>query len=340
MQKLDGLKKQKPVTFDLGAFNGVLINLNVHSTSTRHDFNHDGSTFRESSLPRLDFGTDPKLYTIIDRYLAIRGLEQAISKDQAGALLAAPINELECLLSVTELKRLQERMETTSRIAVGLPRSELSYSGSWYYQGLDPVCAPMAIANAAHVIGSAVEDAVLAKLFNLALPKDAKSRGGISYEKLAAVLSEQTASDLIMSDLPYDKGLKSLLTEDVETISLSLKNTFTNMPPAEERLQELRDFNSQEASKAVLSNARVIKEHLDRADVLLVSLTRSLTAPKGFEPFQTGLHTVCISGYRISDSGYMDVQLVDSHSGKYWASLEHVSSSIYPFDTQILRKAS
>ena len=109
MQKLGGLQNQEPMAFDLAAIKETLTSFDFRPSCATNEITPGWLEFTKSNLPRLD--TDPRLQAIIDRHLAIRGLDQVVtySEEQASALLASPVTGLDCLFSAGELQQIPQK---------------------------------------------------------------------------------------------------------------------------------------------------------------------------------------------------------------------------------------
>lgn len=230
----------------------------------------------------------------------------------------------------------QRTIETPERISAEQGESEVVYEGDWVYQGSEPTCLPWAVANASVALGLEPDAFYIADLLNYAIDIKESINEGANYPKAMELLAKYPKSSISLVGLPYEDRL-ALIHE----------------PPSEDRgeflykLYKIDDVRSSKqikedaeivyknaASEVVKRNGAVIKKVLDEGGVLLTSvLIKKYAGEK-----KGGLHAICIVGYKVSEAGIIDIQIVDAARGRIWMSLEHLSSSVVPFMTYKMTK--
>ena len=281
----------------------------------------------------------PSLIDLLNNHYKIRPIcGVPFTDDQSSALLSSAVTDLDNLLSDEQIRELSTRVDEGDRISTGLASSAVYYSGAWYYQGLDSTCVPMSLANAGLVLGFKIDPEPFAKMLNLCCDKGEDLKGGTTYKAIGEICDHYGLKGFSLSPIDFDNRLREFNrvtgSSIFQKMSLDGQGTFESL-----KLQQLRDFYVGSELKVISNNGRVIKDHLDNQKLLLVTLAGSLTGvSSGLPKNNSEYHAVCISGYRISDSGFMDIQILDSQHGKYWVTLEQLSSSIYWANTEVVSK--
>lgn len=230
-----------------------------------------------------------------------------------------------------------DTIRAPDRVTTELPRGEVAYLGPWYYQGLEPTCAPWAIANATLALGLKLNSALMTDLLNLANDIEKSEKGGLGFYK-AKELTDQKypQAEINLSELTDEERLE--WTEDpafhlFAFVKYETVSSMFNLPKRtqEELLREIKERNI----KNIRKNAAIIKKTIDEGAKILASVS-----VKQYQGRDNGLHAISIVGYKVNENGVMNIQLIDSDRGILWISLEHLSKCIVPFNTYRIYKTT
>jgi hypothetical protein len=217
------------------------------------------------------------------------------------------------------------------RTSTHLPPSEQVYQGPWVLQGGEPTCLPWTMANATLALGQEPSPSYIADLLNQATEvEEASEAGGATYSVAQRLLQDHPEAGVKIDQLPYADRLR--LTLEAEP---GVNDQFVDMIEGHSP-EDANEAIRQQALEAIKANGDLIQSTLAKGDILLTGVGTSRYA--GIEA--GNMHAVCIVGQRTSPSGEMDVQVVDPARGKVWMSLEHLSSSLYPYTYTLSRKAN
>ncbi len=174
--------------------------------------------------------------------------------------------------------------------------SEVKYQGPWYDQSSSHSCVPWAIANAGMVLGYAPN---LDSIWNLSvLSNNEQYRGnGISFREATRYVNEDPRMSYRLLSLEANSDGKSHTPFDVTS-----------------------QTNSERISTGIF-----LTKLLDNIAVkkpILIGVVSKL-----FSGEEIGSHALCISGYRVSKQGRIDLQVIDSARGIYWVPEERVRKS-------------
>jgi hypothetical protein len=169
------------------------------------------------------------------------------------------------------------------RINTGLAPSESMYTGAFYVQGKEETCMPWAIANAMTILDVAPQPAFMKNILNHAIGLNSNSEEGLA------------------------RGIAHILINRFPGIQVKAERLGGIMTPEEEQIMaEWFEDTYQEKSfeTIVKNNAAHIKDALDKKIALIASIKQNGS---------DSTHAICISGYRVSSDGCMDLQIVDSN---------------------------
>src|SRR3989338_3302736 len=243
-------------------------------------------------------------------------------------IIAQPISDIDDVLDDERRAFFTQTIETTERLLTGLSASEHSYNGSWCYQGGEPTCLPWAVANAIHTLGVSADHSYIADLLNYAIDAEESAREGMNYPVAIDMLEKYPRIGVSIKRIPYERELQLIHEPPREDLGKMLYIIDDSRTPEEIAIDSAKMYQAAN-TQAVQRNGTLVKEIVDSGDVLLTSvMTKQYAKDK-----KSGLHAICVAGYKVSKQGNMDVQVIDAARGKLWMSLEHLSSAIVPFDT-------
>jgi len=206
------------------------------------------------------------------------------------------------------------------RIQTGLSRSRHIYKGGWFYQYGEATCCLWAIVNALSVLGSNPIGTCLSQIYNRSQKQNQLGMKGMSLLELSSIIKKYPQMGIEMELLIGEKDIKPLVKP---------KSSDPTSSP----------------SSRINHNASVIKKALDQNKILLTTVASNRYLGVDRRNFEenviTGLfeplHAICIVGYRVNDKGHMDLQIIDSERGNIWVHLEHLSKSIKPYHTYLIK---
>ena len=233
-------------------------------------------------------------------------------------------------------------MKTKRRIHTCLEPSEHFYRGGWYYQGnRDTTCTPWSLANASLILGERLDPKALTSLLRCSQHKD-----GLNLDEARKVLQKYPDLSIGTIELPSRRTLKR--TPEIHTLSSYLgwlSRVYQENHHVEKDLENKvrKDIEAEkcEGEKRIKSNAPLIKRVIDDKKVLVACVTMYQYYDKERTSVASLLttHTICLSGYKVLESGFMNVQVIDPLYGIYWISFEHLSSCIADKQEKLLVKS-
>lgn len=250
-------------------------------------------------------------------------------------IMALPVTDFEDMLDDESRVFFANTRSASNRIGTKLPPSTKGYDGSWYWQSTEPTCLPWAIVNAMHVVGITPDNQLVSDLLNCAIDIERSKNKGMDYLRAIEILNRYPDLGVMIKNIPYAHQLRLIIERPSQDFLKMDQITDLISQTSEQVSSNYSSFESSN-SQLIQSNGTLIKETIDSGEVLLTSVMSHIYSGSN----KSGLHAISVIGYSISDSGNMDVQILDSDRGKIWMSLEHLSSAIVPPDTfRTIKKA-
>ncbi len=254
----------------------------------------------------------------------------------------------ERVLTEKEKSLFDSTLTATGRVSFELSACEQFYTGVWFYQFDEPTCLPWSIANACMVIGNPVDETAVEELVSFA-KDEYKPRGiGMNYFEAVRILEKYPTMPVIThasKHLLFNQALWLLAQrEGANAISDS---TYLHM----KRIYEsYKVYKSQESTVVPLTAdpyvyipnwplremAQLVSSTIDDGKAVLTGVS-SLKYRSGGTSTS---HAVCISGYRVDNNGYMDVQVIDPYRGIIFMSLDHLHGAVWPVYTFVASKST
>jgi len=183
-------------------------------------------------------------------------------------------------------------------------QEEVRYVGSWFDQSSSHSCAAWAAANAGMVLGSIPH---LDSIWDLSARVNEKSseKRGLKFSEVMEYVNE---------DPRMAYGFAKLQIANKE--NQRKRDVFTPLQAP------TIDFQNLKARVPLDVFLEEILEQLKLHKPILVSVVSKLFSEEGLQN-----HALCISGYRISNSGQIDLQVLDSARGIYWVPEERIRKS-------------
>ncbi|MDP2692613.1 MAG: hypothetical protein Q8O88_03155 [bacterium] len=188
---------------------------------------------------------------------------------------------------------LYKMISDPSRPNVGLQVSERFYSGTWNTQRTEPSCTVWALINSMRVLQVNPDFHLLASLLNNANGINKDGRIGLYID--------------------YAKDL------------FKLENSPIHIYKSPQRFR--RNPLTKEPNNIYKQNALIIKSALDRNNIMILEVCDA-DYVNDSSIDRVDLHAICASGYRVNENRTFDAQIIDSRTGIFWTSLEHISDSV------------
>lgn len=221
-----------------------------------------------------------------------------------------------------EKREFFKRTISTDRINTKLKQSEKVYSGGWYAQSGESTCLPWAVANSLTVLGTRPDNKFMADLLNYANDIEESKRKGMTYDDVLSIFRKYQSTGVHVVLVAHDLELQRI-NPHILMKNFVYKLTDDDRIP-EEREQDLKVQNEQKKVETIRHNGTLIKNIIDGNSVIITTV---VTKPYAGVKEQC-LHAICIAGYKVNDTGAMNVQIIDSARGKIWMSLEHISTAL------------
>jgi hypothetical protein len=239
------------------------------------------------------------------------------TKEEIVSMLANPVTETIDMLSKAVGYWLQDQMEGNERVAVTTDISTSSYSGPWHYQGNEGSCTAISFLNALSAIGVSPDIALITSLRNFAIGYGGvRQEGGMAKgEFLHLATTEHSNFALELPDIKCD--LQPIPPREGEQLSGNpdlnrIHECFFKLMPCDPSL-------------TLRGNAQLIRENIDKGSVIMVTVSDRFLP---FGPQRREMHETTVCGYRTSEKGYMDVQIIDSDYGIFWMAIEDLSRAV------------
>ncbi len=187
------------------------------------------------------------------------------------------------------------------RISTRLDAAEREYKGGWYMQGAEGTCGVWATINAMKVTGAEPDVDHVKELLNHAISPNPDGEDGISLQALEAISKQHDLKSSI-AILPSNKVLEHL----------------PRIPYPEDPT----------GAGIIFANATAIQKNVTENSALVVTVPSRGMSRTGKNRF----HAVCVAGYTIDSSGFMDVQVIDSSLGVSYKSLEGFSRQLPAYE--------